>query len=265
MLLAWLLAAPGASGLTVLYTASLNGKPVGSGVGGQPRAGLAARAAWLRTLPNRSAAVLIDAGDVLAGTADRALSSEILEVYAELGYDAIAVGLREIAQGVDALSEYRDRFGLICQNLAICSSRHCLFFTPEPLLLEKEGMKIGLFALLAPKTLAAFSNGAATDIKLVPPELLAGSLVSQLAGQGAEWILVLYYGPAKEAEALARRVRGIDLIVVGSEGRPIPPRKAGDTLVTSLGGQGDRLGILDLSRDEKGRIRYSHRYQLFGY
>ena len=68
LLLLFLLAASGASGLTVLYTSSLNGNLDGCACRSQPRAGLATRAAWLRALPGRDAAVLVEAGNVLAGT-----------------------------------------------------------------------------------------------------------------------------------------------------------------------------------------------------
>lgn len=264
-LVAFLLAAPAAAGLTVLYTSSLNGNLDGCACRSQSRAGLAARAAWLRALPAPGSALLVDAGDVLAGTGNRALSKEILETYAELGYDAIAIGGREVADGVDALAGYQDHFGLIAQNLAICSSRHCLFLTPEALMIEKEEERVGLYALLDPKALSAYPKEATQDPKLVPPELLAGSLVSQLASQGAEWIIVLYHGPVKEAEALARKIRGIHLIIVGGEQKLIPPRKIGGTLLVSPGEEGNRVGLLELSRDERGRVSHSHSFRLFRY
>jgi len=265
LLLSFLLAAPGASGLTVLYTSSLNGNLDGCGCPSNPRAGLAVRASWLRALPGRDAAVLVDAGNVLAGTGDHALSREILETYAGLGYDAIAVGGREIADGIDSLTAYRDRFGLISQNLTLCTTSYCLLFTPQPLLLEKEGAKVGVFALLDPKSLATYPKESIQDAKLIPPDVLAGNLVSQLAGQGAEWIIMLYHGPLKEAEALARKVPGVHVIVVGSEQRLIRPRKVGDALLVSPGAEGNRVGILELSRDGRGRVRHNHSFQLFDY
>ena len=265
MLVAFLLAAPGVFGLTVFYTASLNGNLDGCGCRTQPRAGLATLSAWLKALPERGEALLVDAGNVLAGSGDRARSLEILEVYAELDYDAVAIGGREIAEGVDALAGYRDRFGLISQNIAICSSRHCLFLTPEPLMIEKAGEKVGLFALLDPKAIVEHPKEATRDVKIVPPDILAGSLVSQLESQGAEWIIVLYHGPVKEAEALARKIGGIHLIIVGGEQRLMPPRKVGNALLVSPGEEGNRLGILELKRDKRGGIRYSHRFQPFRY
>ena len=265
LLLVFLLAAPGASGLTVLYTSSLNGNLDGCTCPNHPRAGLAIRAAWLQALPGRRQALLVDAGNILAGSGKRALSREILETYAELGYDAVAVGGREIADGTDSLTEYRDRFGLICQNLTLCTASHCLLFTPQPLLLEKDDAQVGVFALLDPKALAVYPKESTRDAKLIPPDVLAGSMVRQLADQGAEWIIMLYHGPLKDAEALARSTPGIHVIIVGSEQRLIRPRKIGDALLVSPGEEGNRVGILELSRDGRGRVRHSHRFQLFEY
>lgn len=261
-----LVAAPapqGAFGLTVLYSASLNGQLEGCSCGGRERAGLAARAAWLRGYPARSGALLVDAGNVLAGTGDEALAREILETYADLGYDAVAIGGREVADGVDRLTDYRDRFALLCQNLAICTGKHCLFLTPDPLLVEKAGERIGLFALLDPRILSAYPRQLIGDVKLVPPDLVAESLVSQLVGQGADWIVMLYHGRLKDAEALARNVQGIHVIVVAGEQSLLPPRRVGDALLVSPGEEGNRLGILELRRDGRGRTQVSHRFQRF--
>ena len=265
MFAALLLLPSGAYSLTVLYSASLNGQLAGCACDGRQRAGLAVRAAWLRGLPELSRALLVDAGDVLAGSGDDALAREILETYAELGYDGVAVGSREIADGVDALAEYRDRFALICQNLAVCTGKHCLFLTPDPLLLEKAGEKVGLFALLDPKAVAALRRQVLGDVKLVPPDSVAGSLVSELLRRGADWIVVLFHGPMKEAEALARKTRGIDLIVVAGEQRLLPPRRVGGALLASPGEGGNRLGVLELRRDSRGRRHHSHRFQLLRY
>jgi hypothetical protein len=96
-------------------------------------------------------------------------------------------------------------------------------------------------------------------------QLLAESLVTQLAGQGAAWIIAPYHGPVKEAAALARKVRGMDLIIVGGEQKLMPPRKIGGALLVSPGEEGNRVGHLELSRDERGRVRHAHRFQLFQY
>ena len=132
-------------------------------------------------------------------------------------------------------------------------------------MIEKAGEKVGLFALLDPKALVEHPEEAARDVKIVPPDILAGSLVSQLESQGAEWIIVLYHGPVKEAEALARKIGGINLIIVGGEQRLMPPRKVGNALLVSPGEEGNRLGILELKRDKRGGIRYSHCFQVFRY
>ena len=169
------------------------------------------------------------------------------------------------ACGVEDLAGHRDRFGFISQNLALCLSGRCLFHSPEPLMLDKGREKVGLFAVLDSKALAAYPKGVTEEAKLVPPELMAGSLAGQLAAEGADWIVVLDHGPLEEAERLARKVRGIHVIVVGHEQRLVAPRRVGDALIVSSGEEGNRVGVLSLFRNGQGAVRHSHRLQLFRY
>jgi 2',3'-cyclic-nucleotide 2'-phosphodiesterase/3'-nucleotidase len=252
-----------ASALTVLYSASLNGNLDGCDCRGTPRAGLAARAAWLKSFPQRGEALLVDAGDILDTDPDPELAREILEAYAELGYDAVAVGDQEFSNGAPALASWRGRFPLHAHNLALCQADRCIFFDPDPLLLSKGGEQVGLIALLDPLVFALYPEELKESFKLEPPARTAALLASSLRAQGADWVVVLYHGPLEGAEQLARQARGIDLIVAGHEQRLQPPRQVNGALVVSPGEEGNRLGLLVLQKDARGRTRSTHEFRLF--
>jgi 2',3'-cyclic-nucleotide 2'-phosphodiesterase (5'-nucleotidase family) len=258
-----LAAATPASALTVLYSASLNGNLDGCECKGTPRAGLAARAAWLKNYPLREAALVVDAGDILAADPDPELACEVLEAYAELGYDAVAVGDQEFSCGVPLLASWRGRFPLRAHNLVLCQEDRCIYFDQEPLVLDKGGEKVGLLALLDPQVFALYPVKLRDSLKVAPPAQAAAPLVSALRARAVDWVVVLYHGRIEEAERLARQVPGIDLLVVGHEQRLVEPRRVNGALLVSPGEEGNRLGLLTLRRDARQRVRSTHEFRYF--
>ena len=253
------LAAP-AGALTVLYTASLNGNLDGCDCRDHPRAGLAARAAWLRGYQGE--ALLVDAGDILDVAPDPELAREILESYAELGYDAVALGDQEFSNGAQAVASWRGRFPLSANNLTLCLEDRCVFFSPEPLIKNRGGETVGVLALLDPRVFALYPEELRRSLKLEEPAQAAAPLVSALRARPVDWVVVLYHGPLEEAERLAARVPGIDLVVVGHEQRLVLPRLVDGTLLVSPGEEGNRVGMLTLRKNALGRTRSAHQFWL---
>jgi 2',3'-cyclic-nucleotide 2'-phosphodiesterase (5'-nucleotidase family) len=252
-----------ASPLDVLFSASLNGNLDGCECRGHPRAGLAARASWLRTRSDRARTLLVDAGDVLDPEPDEELAREVLESYAELGYDAVAVGDQELSNGAAQLASWRERFPLACHNLVLCQGDRCIFFGLEALTFRKGGERVGVIALLDPQVLDLYPEELKRSLIVEPPNQAAAALLESLKSQAVDWVVVLYHGPLREAERLAREVPGIDLIVAGHEQRLQEPRLVGGTLLVSPGEEGNRVGILNLGRDANRRLRYTFQWRLF--
>ena len=97
--------------ITIYYTASLNGNVDGCRCKMNPVAGLVKRAAFLRSLETSGPSLILDAGDIFDEYPDPDLAAHILQVYAELGYDAIAVGDQEFTNGAAGLLEYKSLHG----------------------------------------------------------------------------------------------------------------------------------------------------------
>ena len=255
--------------LTIYYSSSLNGNLDGCECRSNPRAGLAARAAWLNSLPpgERQRSLRVDAGDLLDPAPDPQLAEEILGAYGELGYEAIAVGEQELAEGVEALLARQGRFPLLAHNLTLCPDENrCLFFSPDPLLLERGGVRVGLLALVDPAVFTLSPPELRAKVKVQPPEAAARGLVARLREQGAELVvLLLWHGSLERAEALVREVGGIQVAVVGHEQRLVGPRRVGGTVLVSPGEEGNRVGVLRLSLERGGRLTYTHELRLFRY
>lgn len=250
--------------VTLYYTSSLNGNLDGCDCRSNPKAGLVKRAAWLRAHRDRESSLLMDAGDILDPFPDELLSQAILASYADLGYDAVAVGDQELADGIPRLLEYRETVPLVCHNLAVCFDEdRCVFVTLEPVLITRGGLRIGILALIDPEVFALDPEELAGSLQITCPPQAAAGLVRELREQGAELTVLLYHGPDEKARSLALAVEGLDVVVVGHEQRLIDAERVGDTTLVSPGPEGNRLGILTLSVGKGARPVLANRFEYF--
>ncbi len=252
--------------LTILYSSSLNGNLDGCDCKGHPRGGLVKRAAWLRKLEHPQQVLLIDAGDLLDPYPDRDLAVAIFDTYVELGYTAIALGDQEFANGLDSLLEYRERYPLMAHNLTLCPDENrCIFFSTTPHIVERAGIRIGLFALIDPEVFALYPAELKKKLKIQNPDATARNQLACLAEQGALLNVALFHGPYQAAKELAETVAGIDVLVLAHEQQLIEPSRVGGTILTSPGEDGNRLGILTLEIRAEGRVEYHNRFRLFSW
>lgn len=256
--------------LTIYYTSSLNGNLDGCVCKAAPKAGLVKRAFYLRRERDVDASLLVDTGDIFDVYEDELLAREILEVYRELDYDAVAVGDQEFSNGIAALLELLENgeeYPLFCHNLTLCPDQNrCIFFSNEPLIIEKSGFRIGLFALLDPEVFTLYPEEVKKQIKLASPQAAAENMLRKL--ENVDLTVLLFHGSCEKAAELAEKVEGIEVIIVGHEQRLIEAHKVNDSILASPGEEGNRLGILTLSltpNGPRGVVKYNNHFRLFRY
>ncbi|HEB10155.1 MAG TPA: hypothetical protein ENI06_02950 [Spirochaetales bacterium] len=252
---------------TIFYTSSLNGNLDGCACKSAPRAGLVKRAFYLKRERDVDTSLLVDTGDIFNIYEDKLLAREILEVYRELDYDAVAVGDQEFSNGIAELLANGKEYPLFSHNLTLCPDEsRCIFFSNEPLVIEKSGFRIGLFAVLDPEVFTLYPEEVKKQIKLSAPQSVAENMLRML--EDVDLTLLLFHGSYEKAAELAENVEGIDVIVVGHEQRLIEAHKVNDSILVSPGEEGNRLGILTLALTPKGprrRIKYDNHFRLFKY
>jgi 2',3'-cyclic-nucleotide 2'-phosphodiesterase/3'-nucleotidase len=255
---------------TIFYTSSLNGNLDGCVCKGAPKAGLVKRAFYLRRERDVDNSLLVDAGDIFDVYEDKLLAREILEVYRELDYEAVAVGDQEFSNGIAELLALLvplangEEYPLFCHNLTLCPDQsRCIFFSNEPLIIEKSGLHIGLFALLDPEVFTLYPEEVKKQIKLASPQAAAENMLRKLGG--VDLTILLFHGSYEKAAELAENVEGIEVIVVGHEQRLIEAHKVNDSILVSPGEEGNRLGILTLILTQRGVTKYNNHFRLFRY
>ncbi|MBN1940167.1 MAG: bifunctional metallophosphatase/5'-nucleotidase [Candidatus Aminicenantes bacterium] len=131
----------------------------------------------------------------------------------------------------------------------------------EYLVLEKNGLKVGLFGLLGEK--AADDAPDAVPVTFSKRIVRAREMTARLRDtEKVDLVIALshsgvYPDPKKsEDEILAREVPGIDVIVSGHPHVPIRlPIQVGSTLIVGVGDRGEDLGYLRLVRTIDGRFQ----------
>jgi 2',3'-cyclic-nucleotide 2'-phosphodiesterase (5'-nucleotidase family) len=250
-------------GITLYYTASLNGNLQGCTCTLHPRAGLSKRAVFMNRLNDRGNAIVVEAGNILSFDRDPDLAAAILDEYKTEGYDAIGVGNSEFSDGIDALMKYRDGFPLISNNLTICKdAKSCVIFSPEPVVRQKGRYKVGIFALLDPKYFNYPFDDVMDAAKLLPPEDRARLFTSRLRDQKADLTICLFYGLKESALRVIKNAPGLDVLVLGGENKLIEGEKSGDTLIVSPGEEGNRIGILEITFAKTGKS-YKNSFKYF--
>jgi 2',3'-cyclic-nucleotide 2'-phosphodiesterase (5'-nucleotidase family) len=254
------------SGFVVYYTSSLNGNLDGCSCVSHPRAGLVKRAAYLRTLADRADAVLVDAGDVFDALPDDLAPGIILDVYDELGYDAVGVGDQELANGAAALLAMKASHPLLSNNLSLCPTADaCRIFSPAPIVLQRRSGSVGVCALVDPEVFALYPERTNAEVKVAEVRGTAEMLLQKLEREEVSLAILLFHGSLDAAERLAREVPWFDLIVVGHEQRLLEPLRVGSTLIVSPGEEGNRLGRIEIEAGRAGVVLRRNAFRLFSY
>lgn len=125
---------------------------------------------------------------------------------------------------------------------------------PRTLMVESNGVRIGLLGVLTSES-PTLSAGA-RDARFQVEAEAAQAAVQSLRAQGAELVVALTHLDLPQDLALARRVKGIDL-VLGGHDHDAATVQEGNTLVVKAGHDGAYLAAVDMvvERGAPGKIK----------
>jgi 5'-nucleotidase / UDP-sugar diphosphatase len=242
--------------------------------------GLARIATVIKTVKqNRKNPVLIlDAGDFMMGSLFHMLSREHsfeLRLLSMMGYDAVTLGNHEFDLKPDGLARIlrtAHRYGqippLVLSNAVFSQesskddSLEKIFtrgIVKPYIILEKEGLRIGIFGLLGKNAaeVAPFSAPVTFDDPITSAQRIVKVLRET---EKADMVICLSHSglsenkKRSEDETLARDVNGIDIIISGHTHTKI--KKAllvNDTIIVQAWAYGKQLGVIDIAYND-GRV-----------
>lgn len=196
--------------------------------------------------------LLLDAGDTLHGMPVFNLSQgeNAVRVLNAAGYDAMVPGNHDFNYGMDRLRALAGRmdFPLLAANVLQDGKPA---YTAH-VVLERGGMRIGIFGLTTPDTSTQSNPDMIREVEFEDPAKAARVQVKALRQEGVDYIIALCHLGLEGQYAsgqLARSVPGIDVIIDGHSHSLLPNgRKAGKTLIASTGEYLEHVGVVQLKQ-----------------
>jgi len=237
--------------------------------GGSPRLATAiARERAAAQAGGRSVA-LLDAGDQFQGSLFyTAWKGEVERaVMHAIGTEAMAVGNHEFDNGPATLAAFARgaRFAVVSANIEVQDPDLAGLLRPW-ILLEKDGLRLGVVGLTTPETVTASSPGPL--VRFLPPGPALARAAAEARAAGAQIVVALSHLGVDVDRTLAGRVAGVDVFLGGHShtllsdsepGAAGPAHEAiagpaGRAVVLQTGAYGRYLGRLDLDIAADGTV-----------
>lgn len=188
--------------------------------------------------------LLVSAGDFFGGKGiiDIYQARYLSEKMIEMGYDAVALGERELGHGPKPILEQAEKgLPVICANLF--EGNESLF--PTSIIREVRGWKVGIFALLGEE-----SRGL-DELELRDPVAEGSRAVERLEGEGCDLIIMLAHMRRERLVEILPGLEGIDIVIRGhSRGL----KDAAESCADTLGGLFETIGVPVFFAGDRGRI-----------
>lgn len=217
---------------------------------------MARRATVIREQRTKTQTLLVlDAGASLSGEKDPAAKTHgasSVELLNRMGYDALAVGLKDVREL--GLSEFKKRmaeakFAVLSANTYLTGTKE-LLATPY-IVREMGGHRVAILGLT--------EAGATRDVYATDPLAAARGMMPELQSK-ADIIIVLSHAGARADVNIAEQVAGVDFIAGGDE-IPIDnpySAKNNDAMLAipsfpRPGAAGENVGLAQLTFDSAGQ------------
>lgn len=254
---------PGATGaglvpVRILFTNDIHGAVLPTEDKNDPtilKGGLSNLATAIKEKSSETPSLVLDGGDWAQGTYIGGMDKgqTVMKVLNQLGYDATVIGNHDFDWGPDALGKMIDIASFPVLGANIIGQDGQVFPGSQPYIMKDvNGVKVGVIGIGSEKTANDTSAENTVGIKFEDSAKIVNKYKAELEKQGADMVVVLSHNGPEADAAMAKKLKGVDVIVSAHSHAVInPPRVVGDTLIVQAGSKGFNLGQLDLQYDPK--------------
>ncbi len=177
----------------------------------------------------------------------------IFSLMCDAGYDILALGNHEFDKGTDVLSEAleKTKFTTLCSDLDVSHSTlngKCQYYKIK----ELDGVKVCFFSLIVESLL---NTSSAKNVTLKDTNIaMAKRMVKELKAINVDLIVLISHLGYKVDVALAKQVKGVDVILVGVDSYIKKIGRIGKTVIVNGGEQGSQVVKVDIPVSEDLKV-----------
>jgi 2',3'-cyclic-nucleotide 2'-phosphodiesterase (5'-nucleotidase family) len=241
--------------ITVVYTNSLNGHLDDCGCKESPNGGLVMRAEEIKKIrASYENVFLFETGDFFASESDELLAEYLIKSYKYIGYDAISIGDQELSGGIENIIKYSGELPFVCNNISLQSGGEWKTVFKRYLIIEKNNIKAGIIGTISNNAFKYYTGKITKQIKILDQVKEINDDIKALKAKGVKLIFLLSHSGFEEDILLAKKLKGIDLIIGGHSQTLVNEPGGNAPVILQAGADGARIGILELSLKDKTKI-----------
>ncbi len=247
--------------VVILHTNDMHGSLVGSSsvIGSD----------YVAALKKAENAILADGGDATQGVAlaSQSKGMDIIKIMNAAGYDVMALGNHEFDYGQEQLRKFRElaNFPIISANTYVDGNILCGAEdnNGENVIIEKNGIKVGIFALTTRSTATSTKPENLTGVEFRDEIATAKEQVEKLDAEGADVIVALVHmGILDDAAectsrelALALKDTELDAIIDGHSHSVVDEVVEGTNIALAQTGTGSaNVGHMEITVADDGKV-----------
>ncbi len=209
---------------------------------------------------SQSSLVVVDSGDLLNEDEEipesvvqsaKLKADLIVRILKQIGIDAVGVGEMDLVLGVDYLKELEKKHDFPFVSANLVDDKGAPIFK-RYVVKNVNGKNVGIFAVMGDTSemVSKVQQITGETVSVQDPLKAAEAIVKELAGK-VDYMIALTHQGTNRDWVIARRVKGIDLVVGGHDKQKTKdPFEAEKTLIVQAGEKNQYQGLLEVTLDE---------------
>jgi 2',3'-cyclic-nucleotide 2'-phosphodiesterase (5'-nucleotidase family) len=202
--------------------------------------------------------LLLDGGDVMTGSPISEIDYQgstggaLFEMMNKVGYDAWTIGNHDLDISQDNLRQHTGivHFPTVSANLTD-SSGNFPFNNKEYVILNKNGLRIGIIGLMTPDLYSVTNTKNLHGLKVLSPSEVTQKLIDKIKDQ-VDVTVVLSHEGVDVDSTVAANTHGLNIIIGGhSHTRLKTPKVVNGVIICQTGSNCENLGELEVTVENK--------------